>query len=52
MLLFGRRPERVALARELGLESFDTASVPMRDAMLERTDGRGADAVIECTGSA
>ncbi|HEV8020771.1 MAG TPA: alcohol dehydrogenase catalytic domain-containing protein [Candidatus Lustribacter sp.] len=51
-LLFGRRPERVALARELGLESFDTRSISIADAIKERTQGRGADAAIECTGSA
>lgn len=52
VLLFGRRPERVALARDLGLTSLDTGDAPMREAILERTQGRGADAAIECTGSA
>jgi L-iditol 2-dehydrogenase len=51
-LLFGRRPERLALARELGLESFDSRSVSIADTIKERTQGRGADAAIECTGSA
>jgi L-iditol 2-dehydrogenase len=51
VLLFGRRAQRVAFARELGLESFYTGAVAMRDLILERTEGRGADAVIECTGS-
>jgi L-iditol 2-dehydrogenase len=50
-LLFGRRPERVALAQSLGLESFDTRAVSIADAIMERTQGRGADAAIECTGS-
>lgn len=50
--LFGRRPERVALGRELGLESIDTRAADIREAVLERTNGRGADAAIECTGSA
>lgn len=50
-LLFGRRPERLELARALGLESLDARTVATRDAILERTDGRGADAAIECTGS-
>jgi L-iditol 2-dehydrogenase len=50
-LLFGRRPKRVALGRELGLESLDTRGASIRDAVMERTYGRGADAAIECTGS-
>lgn len=50
-LLFGRRAQRVAFARELGLASFDTSEVPIEATILERTGGRGADAVIECTGS-
>lgn len=50
-LLFGRRPERVALGRELGLESLNTREIGIRDVVLERTSGRGADAAIECTGS-
>ncbi|MBV8531257.1 MAG: zinc-binding dehydrogenase, partial [Candidatus Eremiobacteraeota bacterium] len=50
-LLFGRRTERLALARELGLESLDVRSIPIREAVLERTRDRGADAVIECTGT-
>jgi L-iditol 2-dehydrogenase len=50
-MLFGRNPERLALARALGLESIDTKATPIRDAILERTHGRGADAAIECTGT-
>jgi L-iditol 2-dehydrogenase len=50
-VLFGRRPERLELARRLGLESIDTRSVPIQAFLLERTRGRGADAVIECTGT-
>jgi L-iditol 2-dehydrogenase len=50
-LLFGRRAERVELARALGLESFDTRVRSIEDTVLERTGGRGADAAIECTGS-
>jgi L-iditol 2-dehydrogenase len=51
VLLFGRRPERVALARELGLQSFDVHERSIRDVISERSEGRGADAAIECTGS-
>jgi L-iditol 2-dehydrogenase len=50
-VLFGRRPERVALARELGLQSFDVHERSIRDVISERSQGRGADAAIECTGS-
>ncbi len=51
-MLFGRRPERLELARSLGLQSIDTSAVPIRFSVLERTERRGADAVIECTGTA
>jgi L-iditol 2-dehydrogenase len=51
VLLFGRRDERLRLARELGLQSFDTRAGSVRDAIGALTDGRGADAVIECTGT-
>ncbi len=50
-VLFGRRPERLALAKELGLDSVDTRNADPGDALLERTQGRGADAVVECTGA-
>ena len=50
-LLFGRRPQRVALAGDLGLESFNTNEADIDTVLLQRTDGRGADAVVECTGS-
>jgi L-iditol 2-dehydrogenase len=50
-LLFGRRPERLALAKELGLKSIDAREKPIREAILERTNDRGADAAIECTGT-
>ncbi len=50
-LLFGRRSERLTLAAELGLQSIDSRAVPIERSILERTDGRGADVVIECTGT-
>ena len=31
VLLFGRNPQRAALARELGLENFDTRAVAMEE---------------------
>ncbi|MGA8575845.1 MAG: alcohol dehydrogenase catalytic domain-containing protein [Candidatus Cybelea sp.] len=52
VMLFGRNAERLELARELGLQSLDARAMPIREAILERTGGRGADAVIECTGTA
>jgi L-iditol 2-dehydrogenase len=52
VLLFGRNPQRAALANELGLENFDTRAVAMEEVIGQRTAGRGADAVVECTGSA
>ncbi|HYL26930.1 MAG TPA: alcohol dehydrogenase catalytic domain-containing protein [Candidatus Nitrosotalea sp.] len=51
-MLFGRRAERLELARELGLCSIDVKASPILDSIGAATDGRGADAVIECTGSA
>jgi len=51
VVLFGRRPERLALARELGLESVDTRDADVAGVLLGRTQGRGADAVVECTGA-
>jgi L-iditol 2-dehydrogenase len=50
-LLFGRRPQRIALAAELGLQSLDTAAEPIAQSIRARTGGRGADAVVECTGA-
>jgi L-iditol 2-dehydrogenase len=51
-LLFGRNADRVDLARSLGLESFDTHDAPILDVVRARSNGRGADAAIECTGTA
>lgn len=50
-MIFGRRPERIELARSLGLQSIDATAGPIREAILERTDGRGVDIAIECTGT-
>lgn len=51
-ILFGRREERIELAASLGLDSVDTRARPVLDVVRERTNGRGADAVVECTGTA
>jgi L-iditol 2-dehydrogenase len=50
-VLFGRNPQRIALSRELGIDTVDTRETPIAQALLERTEGRGADAAIECTGT-
>jgi L-iditol 2-dehydrogenase len=50
-LLFGRNPDRVELARSLGLESSDTHDAPILAVVRAHTAGRGADAAIECTGT-
>ena len=51
-LLIGRRPERAELARTLGIETIEADALAASDALLARTQGRGADAVVECTGNA
>jgi L-iditol 2-dehydrogenase len=51
VMLFGRNAERLEVARELGLPTFDTRAMPIREAIFERTAGRGADAVVESTGT-
>jgi L-iditol 2-dehydrogenase len=50
-LLAGRRPERLQLARDLGIETVDARAHDVRACVLERTHGRGADAAFECTGN-
>lgn len=51
-LLIGRRPDRLALAKQLGFDAtFDARSGDAVAWIRERTHGRGADAAIECTGS-
>jgi threonine dehydrogenase-like Zn-dependent dehydrogenase len=43
-------PERLALARRLGAEPVPLAEEETRAAVLEATEGRGADAVLEAVG--
>jgi L-iditol 2-dehydrogenase len=50
-VLFGRRTERLDLARELGADAVDVRDAPASEAIRVRTQGRGADALIECTGN-
>ena len=51
-LLIGRRRERVELARSLGIDAIEADAAQPCAEVFERTGGRGADAVIECTGNA
>lgn len=51
-LLIGRSPERAELARTLGIETVEADALAANDALLAHTHGRGADAVVECTGNA
>lgn len=51
IMLVGRRPYRLKLARELGAyKAIDANEGHVRDIVFESTQGRGADIVIECTG--
>lgn len=50
-ILFGRREERLAIARSWGLETSNARDIDPAEALREITGRRGADAVIECTGS-
>jgi len=52
-ILVGRRAERLALARSLGIErTLNARAVDVRVALAELTAGRGPDAVVESTGAA
>jgi len=55
VIVIGRRPERLALAGELGAEAvFDekaTGSAARREEIMRLTNGGGADAVIDTTAS-
>ena len=52
VVLCGRRGERLALARELGVDAINVRQGSALEAIRARTDGRGADALVECTGNA
>ena len=44
-------PERLALAQKYGMETLDTRDVDnVAEALIEMTDGRGADGVLEAVG--
>jgi L-iditol 2-dehydrogenase len=51
-VLVGRRPERLALARALGVtDILDARAGDIAEALRRGSDGRGADAVVESTGA-
>lgn len=49
-LLVGRNEGRAALARDLGIETLAAGQSLGKDAIFECTQGRGADAAVDCTG--
>ncbi len=49
-MVVGRRDERSVLARDRGLTYIDLRRGNVRAQVLAETQGRGADALIECTG--
>ncbi len=50
-VLAGRHDERLEIARGFGVQDIvNTNSADARDVILALTEGRGADALIECTG--
>jgi L-iditol 2-dehydrogenase len=50
VLLAGRREPRLEIARTLGIETVNTRNQNIAEAIRSRTQERGADIVIECTG--
>jgi L-iditol 2-dehydrogenase len=51
IVLVGRQPRRLEAARAVGVDHvIDARSADPREAVLDLTDGLGADAVIECVG--
>jgi L-iditol 2-dehydrogenase len=50
VLLAGRREPRLTIARDLGIDTINARSRNIGEEVRKRTEGRGADVVIECTG--
>lgn len=50
-ILVGRREERLAVAKAYGFDPINARATDPSEAIPTRTGGRGADAVIECTGT-
>ncbi|WP_127783194.1 2,3-butanediol dehydrogenase [Rhodococcus sp. X156] len=51
ILLSEPSPQRRAVLQSLGLEVLDPTSTDVRAEVLERSDGAGADLVLECAGA-
>jgi L-iditol 2-dehydrogenase len=51
-LLLGHREERMAIARSLGIATAAVHGRSLLEVVRDHTDGRGADALVECTGDA
>jgi L-iditol 2-dehydrogenase len=53
IILMGTRPERLALGTSLGADiTINISAINPREAVMEVTDGRGADLVFDAAGSA
>jgi threonine dehydrogenase-like Zn-dependent dehydrogenase len=52
VLLFGHHPQRMALAAEEGVTAFDSRQVDVAETIRAATEGYGAEAIIDTTGSA
>ncbi len=53
VIVVGRREERLAMARQFGADHvIDTSRESLRDRVMEITDGRGVDRIVEATGDA
>ncbi len=51
VLLFGHHPERMALAAEDGVAAFDAHRVDVQQVIFDATEGDGAEAIVDTTGS-
>jgi len=51
LLLVERQPFRIEMARRFGLDVFDSSQGDIREAVLERTGGRGVNTVFEAAGA-
>ncbi len=50
VVVAGRRPARLAVARELGADATVAAGDDLAEIVRDHSNGRGADLVVECTG--
>lgn len=52
VIMIGRNPSKLAVAKELGAETINFRQQDAAAAVLEMTNGKGADFVLECSGAA